>query len=161
MGILSFYPGIENIGLSLDSSHPFAIGNHNTFSFLERVGKPCLISSRGKSQDYFRNGKFLHLVHNFIVFLDSLLFNYCLHNTVYLLIFVVSNHPKLESRYHKRVHAALAFARKIEDFDDFFDPHHLFDYCLGPKPSKYVLEKIDREEKSKFILEILKVSLSL
>ena len=43
---------IENLGSSLDSFHPFMTGNHNIFSFLKLVGKPCLTTSRGKSQDY-------------------------------------------------------------------------------------------------------------
>ena len=120
-----------------------------------------LTTSGGKSQDYCGNGKSLHLVRTFIIFLDSSLSNYCSYNTAYLLIFVVSNRPKLESQYRERVHATLAFALEIEDFGDLVDPRHLFDYCLGPEPSKYVLEKIRQEEKSKFILATLKVSLSL
>ena len=47
--------------------------------------------------------------------------------------------------------AALAYAHEIEDFNDLVDPHHLYDCCLGPKPSKYVLEKIRLEEKSKLV----------
>ena len=39
------------------------------------------------------------------------------------------------------------------------DPRHLFDCCLGLEPSEYVLEKIRREEKSKFISESLLVTL--
>ena len=98
------------------------------------------------------NGKSLHLVHTFISFLDSSLFNYCSHNIVYLLIFVVSDRPELESQYHEQVRATLAFTREIKDFDDLVDPHHLFDCCLGLEPSKYVLEKIFREDKGKFVL---------
>nr|POF01846.1 hypothetical protein CFP56_36618 [Quercus suber] len=55
--------------------------------------------------------------------------------------------PDLEDRYRHRVRAALDYARGIEDFDDLLDPRHLYDYCLAPEPSKYVLEKIHREEK--------------
>ena len=98
------------------------------------------------------NGKSLHLVHTFISFLDSSLFNYCSHNIVYLLIFVVSDRPELESQYHEQVRATLAFTREIKDFNDLVDPRHLFDCCLGLEPSKYVLEKIFREEKGKFVL---------
>ena len=65
----------------------------------------------------------------------------------------------MESQHRERVQATLAFAREIEDFDDMVDPRHLFDCCLGPKPSEYVLEKIRREKKSKFISESLLVTL--
>ena len=120
-----------------------------------------LMTSGGRSQDYCGNGKSLHLVRTFIVFLDSSLSNYCSHNTACLLIFVVSDRPELESQYRERVRAALAFAREIEDFDDLVDPRHLFDCYLGPEPSKYMLEKICQEEKSNFFLATLKVSSSL
>ena len=43
---------------------------------------------------------------------------------------------------------ALAYAREIDDFDDLVDPRSLSDCCLGPKPSKCILEKIHCEEKS-------------
>ena len=55
--------------------------------------------------------------------------------------------PDLEDQYCHRVRATLAYAHEIEDFDDLVDPRHLYDCCLGPEPSKYVLEKIRREEK--------------
>jgi len=97
----------------------------------------------------------------FIVLLNSSLFKFFfLYNPVFLLIFSVSDRPKLESRYCERVHSALAFAKEIEDFDDLVDPRHLFNCCLGPEPSKYVLEKIRRKEKSKFVFAILKINLS-
>ena len=57
----------------------------------------------------------------------------------------------LEDKHCHRVHAALAYAYEIEDFDDLVGPRHLFDCCLGPKPLKYVLENICREEKSKIV----------
>jgi len=66
--------------------------------------------------------------------------------------------PDLEDKHHHRVRAAIAYAREIEDFDDLVDPHHLFDYCLGPEPSKYILEKIRQEEKSKIIYLSLHLS---
>ena len=62
--------------------------------------------------------------------------------------FAALDRPDLEDKHRHRVCAALSYAREIEDFDDLVDPHHLFDCCLGPEPSKYVLEKIRREEKS-------------
>ena len=77
----------------------------------------------------------------------------------YLLISIVSDRLKIENQHREQVRAALAFTRKIKDFDDLVDPRRLFDYCLGPKPSDYVLEKIRREEKSKFVSIILFVIL--
>ena len=65
--------------------------------------------------------------------------------------FTALDHPNLEDRHHHRVRAALVYAHEIEDFNDLVDPRHLFDYCLGPEPSKYILEKICREEKSKIV----------
>ena len=81
-------------------------------------------------------------MHTFIAFLDSSLSNYCSHNIVYLVIFVVFDRPELESQYREQARVALAFTREIEDFDDLVNPRHLFDCCLGHKPLKYVLEKI-------------------
>lgn len=57
MGILSFYLGIGNLGLLEVFLHPFMTGNRDTFLFLERIGKPCLTNSRGKSEDNSENGK--------------------------------------------------------------------------------------------------------
>ena len=65
--------------------------------------------------------------------------------------FTTLNHPDLEDRHCHRVHAALVYAHEIEDFNDLVDPRHLFDCCLGPEPSKYILEKSCREEKSKIV----------
>ena len=79
--------------------------------FLEPVGKSCLTTSGGKSQDYYGNGKSLHLVCSFIIFLNFSLYRYCLHNTIYLLIFVVFDRAELENQYRDRVRVALAFAR--------------------------------------------------
>ena len=48
----------------------------------------------------------------------------------------------LEDQYHHRVRVVLAYAREVDDFDDFVDPRQLYACCLGPEPSRYVLEKI-------------------
>lgn len=97
----------------------------------------------------------------FYLFFYSSLFNFCLHNPVSFSIFAVSNRLELEGQYCERVHATLAFAKDIEDFDDLVDPRHLFDYYLGPEPWRYVLEKIHREEKTKFVFVILRANFSL
>ena len=65
--------------------------------------------------------------------------------------FIALDCPDLEDKHRHRVYVAFAYTREIEDFDDLVDPRHLFDCCLGPEPSKYVLEKIRRKEKSKII----------
>ena len=93
--------------------------------------------------------------------LAFLLYHCCLPNIVYLMIFVVLDCLELEDQHRDRIRAAFAFAREIENFDDLVDPRYLFDCCLGPEPSKYVLEKIHQEEKSKFILLTLEINLSL
>ena len=66
--------------------------------------------------------------------------------------FATSERLDLESHYQSRVEAALEFACRIDGFDDFMDPHRLYDHCLGPKPSEYVLRKILWEEKNTYIL---------
>ena len=65
--------------------------------------------------------------------------------------FTTLDHPDLEDKHRHWVRVALAYTREIEDFDNLVDPRHLFDCCLGPEPSKYILEKICQEEKSKII----------
>ena len=43
--------------------------------------------------------------------------------------------------------------KSINDFNDLVDPRTLALYCLGPKPSAYVLCTIEREEKkSKYLV---------
>jgi len=64
--------------------------------------------------------------------------------------FAVFARPKVEDYYQGRVQITLEFALTIEDFHDLVDPRHLYDYCLGPKPSAFLLEKIAQEEKSMF-----------
>ena len=51
MGILSFYPGIENLGSSIGFLPPFVTKNHDTFLSLELVGKPCLTTYVVSSRD--------------------------------------------------------------------------------------------------------------
>ena len=70
----------------------------------------------------------------------------------------ISDRPALEECYQGRTEAALKFALTIDDFDDLGDPHHLYD-CCGPEPSAFVLKKIAHEEKSRFDLAYLFISL--
>ena len=58
MGILNSCPRIGNLGLLGVFPRFSVIGNHDIFSFLERVGKPCPTIFGGKSQGYYENGKF-------------------------------------------------------------------------------------------------------
>lgn len=62
--------------------------------------------------------------------------------------FVAFECPDLESRYQSWVQGALEFARWIDDFNDLGDPCRLYDHCLGPEPSEYMMRKILWEEKS-------------
>ena len=75
----------------------------------------------------------------------------CSSNDVFLIIFAALDCPDLEDIHCHWVCATLAYAHEIMDFDDLVDPRHLFDCCLILEPSKYILEKIHREEKSKIV----------
>ena len=66
-----------------------------------------------------------------------------------VLPFAVKEHPDLESKFDKRVQAAVKYARTIEDFNELIDPRTLARHCLGPEPSLYVLSALDREEKKR------------
>ena len=76
-----------------------------------------------------------------------------------LTFLAVSDHPALEERNQGRIETTLELALTIDDFDDLVDPRHLYDCCLGPKPSAFVLKKIACEEKSRFDLASLFISL--
>ena len=71
---------------------------------------------------------------------------------------VVSNRPTLEERYQGRGQASPKFVLTIDDFDDLVNPFHLYECCLGPEPSAFVLKKIAREEKSRFDLNFFLIS---
>ena len=57
--------------------------------------------------------------------------------------------PDLESKFDKRVQAAVKYTRTIEDFNELIDPRTLARHCLGSEPSLYVLSALDREEKKR------------
>ena len=58
----------------------------------------------------------------------------------------------LEEHYQGRLKAALEFALIVDDFDELVDPRRLYECCLGPEPSTYILMKIAQEEKSRFLI---------
>ena len=58
----------------------------------------------------------------------------------------------LKEHYQARIKAALEFALTFDDFDKLVDPRCLYECCLGPEPSVYVLRKIAQEEKSRFLV---------
>ena len=62
--------------------------------------------------------------------------------------FTIKDRLVLESRFEKRVRAAVEYVSTIDDFDDLVDPRTLARHCLGPEPSHYVLHAIRSEEKS-------------
>ena len=62
---------------------------------------------------------------------------------------VVKEHPDLESQFKERVQEAIKYARTIDNFDELVDPHTLARHCLGPKPSLYVLQTINREQRKR------------
>ena len=43
----------------------------------------------------------------------------------------------------------IKYARTIDDFDELVDPRKLAHHCLGPEPSLYVLQTIDREQRKR------------
>ena len=57
----------------------------------------------------------------------------------------------MKSRYKERVQKAIESARIVENWDDLVDPRTLAFYCLGPKPSTFVLRTLSIEgKKSKY-----------
>ena len=85
LGILNVYPRIGSLGLFLGILPLFVTRNHDIFSSLELVGKPCPMTFGVKSQGYCKNGKFNPLVRSFVAFLNSSS-NLCLYNLFYLLV---------------------------------------------------------------------------
>uniref|UniRef100_A0A7N2RB25 Pentatricopeptide repeat-containing protein n=1 Tax=Quercus lobata TaxID=97700 RepID=A0A7N2RB25_QUELO len=58
----------------------------------------------------------------------------------------VANRPLLKEHYQGRIKAALEFALTIDNFNEMVNPCRLYECCLGPKPSTYILKEISREE---------------
>ena len=59
----------------------------------------------------------------------------------------VKRWPKLKSKYKERVEKVIEYAKTVKNFDDLVDPRTLALYCLGPKPSAFILHNINIEEK--------------
>nr|POE64215.1 hypothetical protein CFP56_58945 [Quercus suber] len=72
----------------------------------------------------------------------------CRAGNVIAHIVEATEQPDLESCYQSQVEAALEFACGIDNFNDLVDPRCLYNHCLGPKASRYMLRKILREEKT-------------
>ena len=72
----------------------------------------------------------------------------CVFFFFFFFCFIVRDHPKLESRFEKRVWAAVKYVSTIDNFDDPVDPRTLARHLLGLEPSHYVLNAIHHEEKS-------------
>ena len=66
-----------------------------------------------------------------------------------VLLFTVKERPGLDNKFDERVQAAVKYAGTIEDFNELIDPRTLARHCLGPEPSLYVLNALDREEKKR------------
>ena len=76
------------------------IGNHGTFLFLVRVGRPCLTIFGGKSQGYYEYGKVLALG----VYFNRLPLFYFQIVGVHLTkssfcLFAALDHPNLEDKH--------------------------------------------------------------
>ena len=70
---------------------------------------------------------------------------------------VVKRRPKLKSRYRERIEKSIKYAKTIKDFDDLVDPRTLAFYCLGPEPSAFVLQKLEKDKQLLLTREKLKV----
>ena len=112
---------------------------------------------RVRSRGYYRNGKSPLLVCLF-TFCYTSCFNLSFSNLSLLTCLVVFDRPALEECYQGRVRATLEFAFTIDDFDNLVDPCHLYECCLGPEPSTFVLKKVTREKKSRFNLPFFLIS---
>ncbi|KAK9988118.1 hypothetical protein SO802_028357 [Lithocarpus litseifolius] len=66
--------------------------------------------------------------------------------------FPTADRPLLEERYQGRIKATLEFSLIVDNFDELVDPRRLYECCLRPEPSAYVLGKIAQEEKSRFLI---------
>ena len=58
----------------------------------------------------------------------------------------------LENPAQGRIKTAPDFFLIVDDFDKLVDPNRLYERCLGPEPSVYVLKKIALEGKSRFLI---------
>ena len=58
----------------------------------------------------------------------------------------------LEEHYQGRIKAAFEFALTADNFDKLVNPRHLYECCLRLEPSTYLLKKIAKEEKSRFLI---------
>ena len=129
---------------------PFVTGSHDISSFLDLDGKPCLTTCGVMSRGCYGNRKSF-LLGLFFLFIDLLS---CLFFILFL-FFLVYDRPLLEEHYQGRIKAALDFSLTIDDFDKLVDPCCLYECCLGPEPSTYVLKKIAQKEKSRFLIFVL------
>ena len=139
MGILNFYLGIGSLESFVASLLPFVTGSHDISSFLDLDRKPYLTTCGVRSRGCYRNGKSLLLVSLFLI--DCFEF-YFFSNLFFVSSFAVANYPLLEEHYQGRIEAALEFALTIDNFVELVDPRRLYECCLGPKPSAYVLKEI-------------------
>ena len=56
--------------------------------------------------------------------------------------FAVADRPLLEEHYQGQIKVALEFALTVDDFNELVDPRCLYECCLRPELSAYVLKKI-------------------
>ena len=139
MGILNFYLGIGSLESFVASLLPFVTGSHDISSFLDLDRKPYLTTCGVRSRGCYRNGKSLLLVSLFLI--DCFEF-YFFSNLFFVSSFAVANCPLLEEHYQGQIKAALEYALTVDNFVELVDPRCLYECCLGPKPSAYVLKEI-------------------
>ena len=66
-----------------------------------------------------------------------------------MIFFVMKERLDLDSQFEERVQEAIKYARTIDNFEELVDPRILARHCLGPEPSLYVLQAIDREQRKR------------
>ena len=149
---MSSYLGIESLSSSLIFRLPSVTRSLDIFLYWVTVGRLFLMTFRGMSLGCCVGGRLLCLVRLLLMKCSPFFFPLILAiipDLFLLLHFVAKERPELESRFHKRVQAAVEYARTIEDFNELIDPRTLARHCLGPEPSLYVLSILDQEEKKR------------
>lgn len=61
----------------------------------------------------------------------------------------VKERPYWKSQFKERVQEAIRYVKMIDNFDELVDPCTLAHHCLGPEPSLYVFQVIDREQRKR------------
>ena len=72
-----------------------------------------------------------------------------------VLLFAVSQHPRLKKRYQCRAEKVKEYLETVKDFDELVSPQSLFLHFLGPEPSTKVRRNLEVVKKSKCFFPFL------